>query len=118
MFPNAYVWYTSGQCARPVELRCPTRAPQRQRKYRNETDTPRRRKPTADAVSTPDEISARRAGELPTRTFEAGWIRRKYKSRGWKGTLMVVDTARQLAEAARQTARPRKARRTIRASGT
>ena len=58
------------------------------------------RKPTVDAVYTPDEIAARLADELPKWTFEDGWIRRKYKTGGWKGTLMVVNTVGHLAEAA------------------
>ncbi|MBH44493.1 MAG: pterin dehydratase [Gammaproteobacteria bacterium] len=32
--------------------------------------------------------------------FENGWIRRKYKTSGWKGTLMVISTIGHLAEAA------------------
>ena len=32
--------------------------------------------------------------------FKDGWIRRKYKTSGWKGTLMVVNTVGHLAEAA------------------
>ena len=58
------------------------------------------RKPTVDEVYTPDEIAARLADELPKWTFEDGWIRRKYKTNGWKGTLMVVNTVGHLAEAA------------------
>tara|TARA_B100001057_G_C22774100_1_gene920885 strand:- start:886 stop:1257 length:372 start_codon:yes stop_codon:yes gene_type:complete len=32
--------------------------------------------------------------------YENGWIRRKYKTSGWKGTLMAVNTVGHLAEAA------------------
>ena len=32
--------------------------------------------------------------------YENGWIRRKYKTSGWKGTLMVINTVGHLAEAA------------------
>ena len=32
--------------------------------------------------------------------FENGWIRRKYKTSGWKGTLMVINTIGHLAESA------------------
>lgn len=46
------------------------------------------------------EINARLAGELPNWFFEDGWIRRKYKTSGWKATLMVVNTIGHLAEAA------------------
>ena len=58
------------------------------------------RKQTGDAVYTVDEITARLAEELPTWYFEDGWIRRKYKTSGWKATLMVVNTVGHLAEAA------------------
>ena len=58
------------------------------------------RKPTADAVFTADETTARLADELPKWSFEDGWIRRKFKTSGWKGTLMVVNTVGHLAEAA------------------
>jgi 4a-hydroxytetrahydrobiopterin dehydratase len=53
-----------------------------------------------DEVYTPEEIEARLKAELPKWTFEDGWIRRKYKTSGWKGTLMVVNTVGHLAEAA------------------
>src|SRR3546814_6988807 len=32
--------------------------------------------------------------------YENGWIRRKYKTHSWKGTLMVINTVGHLAEAA------------------
>ena len=32
--------------------------------------------------------------------FENGWIRRKFKTSGWKGTLMVINTIGHLSEAA------------------
>ncbi len=47
-----------------------------------------------------DEVKARLAKELPHWYFEDGWIRRKYKTEGWKATLMVVNTVGHLAEAA------------------
>ena len=37
---------------------------------------------------------------LPHWYYENGWIRRKYKTSGWKGTLMVITTVGHLAEAA------------------
>lgn len=40
------------------------------------------------------------AKELPHWYLENGWIRRKYKTSGWKATLMVVNTVGHLAEAA------------------
>ncbi|SFL94966.1 4a-hydroxytetrahydrobiopterin dehydratase [Variovorax sp. OV329] len=58
------------------------------------------RKKTASEVYTPEEITARLADELPKWYFEDGWIRRKFKTSGWKGTLMVVNTVGHLAEAA------------------
>lgn len=47
-----------------------------------------------------EEVSARLKQELPHWYLEDGWIRRKYKTSGWKGTLMVVNTVGHLAEAA------------------
>jgi 4a-hydroxytetrahydrobiopterin dehydratase len=38
--------------------------------------------------------------ELPRWRLEAGWIRRTYKTHGWKGTLMVINAVGHLAEAA------------------
>ena len=58
------------------------------------------RKKTVDEVFTADEVIARLKEELPTWSYEDGWIRRKYKTSGWKGTLMVVNTVGHLAEAA------------------
>ena len=58
------------------------------------------RKETPDTVYTLQEITERLAEELPNWTFDEGWIRRKYKTSGWKGTLMVVNTVGHLAEAA------------------
>jgi 4a-hydroxytetrahydrobiopterin dehydratase len=51
-------------------------------------------------VYTEDEIKERLANELPHWYYEDGWIRRKYRTSGWKGTLMVVNTVGHLAEAA------------------
>jgi 4a-hydroxytetrahydrobiopterin dehydratase len=47
-----------------------------------------------------DEIKARLARELPHWWYEGGWIRRKYRTNSWKGTLMVINTVGHLAEAA------------------
>lgn len=58
------------------------------------------RKQTADEVYTVDEINARLLEELPSWHLEDGWIRRKFKTGGWKGTLMVVNAVGHLAEAA------------------
>jgi 4a-hydroxytetrahydrobiopterin dehydratase len=46
------------------------------------------------------EIKARLAAELPYWTYEGGWIRRHFRTHGWKGTLMVINTVGHLAEAA------------------
>jgi 4a-hydroxytetrahydrobiopterin dehydratase len=47
-----------------------------------------------------DEIATRLKHELPHWYFENGWIRRKYRTNSWKGTLMVINTVGHLAEAA------------------
>jgi 4a-hydroxytetrahydrobiopterin dehydratase len=47
-----------------------------------------------------EEIERRLKAELPHWYFENGWIRRKYRTSGWKATLMVVNTVGHLAEAA------------------
>ncbi|HEY8161918.1 MAG: 4a-hydroxytetrahydrobiopterin dehydratase [Methylocystis sp.] len=46
------------------------------------------------------EIVERLAKELPHWRYENGWIRRKYKTHSWKGTLMAINTVGHLAEAA------------------
>ncbi len=46
------------------------------------------------------EIQDKLAAELPHWYLENGWIRRKYKTSGWKATLMVVNTIGHLAESA------------------
>src|SRR5690606_2667371 len=46
------------------------------------------------------EIVARLEKDLPKWRYENGWIRRKYKTNSWKGTLMVINTIGHLAEAA------------------
>ncbi|MGB1800423.1 MAG: 4a-hydroxytetrahydrobiopterin dehydratase [Gammaproteobacteria bacterium] len=58
------------------------------------------RKEGKDEVYTTEEINERLKDELPNWTYENGWIRRKYKTSGWKATLMVVNTVGHLAEAA------------------
>ena len=58
------------------------------------------RKKTGDEVYAVEEIEARLKDELPNWYYEEGWIRRKYKTSGWKATLMVVNTVGHLAEAA------------------
>ena len=65
-----------------------------------ETDMSQWRKKTPDETYSTDEVEARLKAELPAWHLEDGWIRRKYKTGGWKGTLMVVNTVGHLAEAA------------------
>ena len=45
------------------------------------------------------EVKSFLEAELPHWYLENGWIRRKYKTSGWKSTLMVVNTVGHLAEA-------------------
>ncbi|EIJ41665.1 pterin-4a-carbinolamine dehydratase [Beggiatoa alba B18LD] len=52
------------------------------------------------SVYSPEEIGQKLAAELPHWYYEEGWIRRKYKTSGWKGTLMLVNTIGHLAEVA------------------
>lgn len=47
-----------------------------------------------------EEIEQRLKTELPHWYFEDGWIRRRYRTSGWKGTLMVINAVGHLAEAA------------------
>lgn len=49
---------------------------------------------------TDDETEARLKSDLPHWYLENGWIRRKYKTSGWKSSLMIVNTVGHLAEAA------------------
>ena len=58
------------------------------------------RRKGADEVYTAEEVEARLKVELPKWYLEDGWIRRKFKTSGWKATLMVVNTVGHLAEAA------------------
>jgi len=53
-----------------------------------------------DKVYSEEEIGKRLKKELPHWYYEDGWIRRKYKTSGWKGTLMVINAVGHLAEAA------------------
>ena len=47
-----------------------------------------------------EEIQARLEAELPHWRYERGWIQRRYRTSGWKGTLMVINAVGHLAEAA------------------
>lgn len=53
-----------------------------------------------EKVYSEQEIAQKLADELPHWYYENGWIRRKYKTSGWKGTMMAVNTIGHLAEAA------------------
>ena len=55
---------------------------------------------TEERVYAEAEIEQRLATELPHWHLENGWIRRKYKTSGWKGTLMAINAVGHLAEAA------------------
>jgi 4a-hydroxytetrahydrobiopterin dehydratase len=55
---------------------------------------------TSEKVFTAEEIEARLKAELPHWYLEDGWIRRKYRTHSWKGTLMIINTVGHLAEAA------------------
>ena len=53
-----------------------------------------------ESVYTEAEIAEVLAARLPAWEYRDGWIRRTYKTSGWKGTLMVINTIGHLAEAA------------------
>lgn len=53
-----------------------------------------------EKVFSEEEIQQQLTGALRHWYMEDGWLRRKYKTEGWKGTLMVVNTVGHLAEAA------------------
>ena len=54
----------------------------------------------SEKVYTEAEIDSKLQEILPKWALKEGWIRRTYKTTGWKGTLMVVNTIGHLAEAA------------------
>ena len=56
--------------------------------------------PDEERVYTDAEVTALLARDLPGWSLEAGSIRRRYETHGWKATLMVVTTIGHLAEAA------------------
>lgn len=53
-----------------------------------------------DETYSDDEIEARLREQLPRWSLECGWICRRYRTAGWKSTLMVVNAVGHLAEAA------------------
>ncbi len=46
------------------------------------------------------EVETRLSEQLPRWSLEDGHIHRRYKTHGWKGTLMVINTVGHLSEAA------------------
>src|SRR5205823_437645 len=46
------------------------------------------------------EVEAHLKQHLPHWRLENGWIRRRYRTHSWKGTLMVINAVGHLAEAA------------------
>ena len=55
---------------------------------------------TDEKTYTEAEIKSYLGEHLPHWFYENGWIRRKYKTSGWKATLMVINTVGHLSEAA------------------
>jgi 4a-hydroxytetrahydrobiopterin dehydratase len=55
---------------------------------------------TSERTYSDSEIEERLKKELPHWYLEDGWIRRKYKTNSWKGTLMVINCVGHLSEAA------------------
>src|SRR5688500_9431303 len=53
---------------------------------------------SAERTYSDAEVEERLKKELPQWHLEGGWIRRKYKTASWKGTLMVINTVGHLAE--------------------
>jgi 4a-hydroxytetrahydrobiopterin dehydratase len=53
-----------------------------------------------ERVYSAEEAAERLKRELPHWYVEDGWIRRRYKTSSWKGTLMVINAVGHLAEAA------------------
>src|ERR1700748_1356606 len=56
--------------------------------------------PDKEKTYSDQEIETRLKRELPHWYLENGWIRRKYRTNSWEGTLMVINTVGHLAEAA------------------
>ena len=54
----------------------------------------------ADQAYPEPEIAAKLERDLPRWRYEGGFIRRSFKTHGWKGSLMVANTVGHLAEAA------------------
>jgi 4a-hydroxytetrahydrobiopterin dehydratase len=54
----------------------------------------------AERTYTNEEVTERLKRELPHWSLVSGYIVRRYRTNGWKGTLMVVNAIGHLAEAA------------------
>ena len=54
---------------------------------------------TSERTYSDSEVEERLKQELPQWYLEDGWIRRRYRTNSWKGTLMVVNAIGHLAEA-------------------
>jgi len=54
----------------------------------------------AARVYSESEIATHLKTHLPHWRFEGGWIRRRFRTNSWKGTLMVINAVGHLAEAA------------------
>ena len=55
---------------------------------------------TSERTYSDSEVEERLKKELPHWYLEDGWIRRRYRTNSWKGTLMVINCVGHLAEAA------------------
>lgn len=55
---------------------------------------------TREVPMAEQDVTAWLAANLPAWKLEDGFIRRTYKTSGWKSTLMVINTVGHLAEAA------------------
>ncbi len=55
---------------------------------------------SSEKVFSETEIRTKLDSDLSKWYYENGWIRRKYKTSGWKSTLMVVNLIGHMAEAA------------------
>ncbi len=54
----------------------------------------------AETVYSDADVQATLQRDLPHWYLEDGWIRRKYRTGGWKSTLMIINTVGHLAESA------------------
>jgi 4a-hydroxytetrahydrobiopterin dehydratase len=54
----------------------------------------------AERTYSDEEVTERLSRELPQWSLDDGHIKRRYRTAGWKGTLMVINAVGHLAEAA------------------